>query len=269
MLRPEHPACGSGVGVLLLAGSSGRVDVPRARLLQRHGATVLAVRWFGGPGQQPGPHEVPLELFLGALDVLRPEADDLAVVGTSFGGEAALLVAAEDPGVRAVVGFAASSVVWPGWTGGAWTSHWTLRSRPLPFVPLDPGWTPDTDPPRFRGLYERSLAARADDSGDIPVERIAGDVLLVAGGDDGVWPAEAFADRVAARRAAHGLRTEVVRHRDAGHRAVLPGEEPAQGGQRMDRGGSPEADAALGRAAWPAVVRHLGLEELGGRAVLP
>jgi uncharacterized protein len=39
-LEPEHP---TGTGVLLLAGSSGRVDSQRARVLQAHGAAVLAI----------------------------------------------------------------------------------------------------------------------------------------------------------------------------------------------------------------------------------
>jgi len=40
-LRTDQP---SGTGVLLLAGSSGRVDSQRARVLRAHGATVLAIR---------------------------------------------------------------------------------------------------------------------------------------------------------------------------------------------------------------------------------
>lgn len=46
--RPENP---TGVGVLVLAGSSGRLDVGRADVLAAAGATALAVRWFGGEGQ--------------------------------------------------------------------------------------------------------------------------------------------------------------------------------------------------------------------------
>ena len=37
----------SRTGVLVLAGSSGRVDLARARLLAQHGAYALALRWFG------------------------------------------------------------------------------------------------------------------------------------------------------------------------------------------------------------------------------
>ena len=77
-VRPTLPC---GTGVVLLAGSSGRVDVSRAALLAGHGASVLAIRWFGGPGQQPGPYDVPLETIVDALDLLAPECDRLALAG--------------------------------------------------------------------------------------------------------------------------------------------------------------------------------------------
>jgi uncharacterized protein len=256
LLAPERP---TGAAVLVLAGSSGRVDVPRASVLRDHGATVLAIRWFGGPGQQPGPFAVPLELFLGALDVLAPEGDRLGVVGTSFGAEAALLVAGLEPRITATAAFAPSAVVWPGWDGERWTSHWTLDGTPLPFVPLDPRWTPADDPPSFLPLYEAALDRGATEAAEIPVERIRGDVLLVAGGDDRVWPSVRAAASIAARRRRLGLATEVVVDPDAGHRAVLPGEAHATGGMVMRRGGTSAADARLGERAWPPLAAALGL----------
>lgn len=257
--RPEEPA--SSTGVLVLAGSSGAVEDDRARLLADHGVTALALRWFGGPGQQPGPFEVPLETLVAGLDQLAGECERLALLGTSFGAEAALLVAAIDARVRAVVAIAPSPVVWAGVDGARQTSHWTHRGRPLDFVPFDESWSPDTDPPAYRSLYERSLAAdpAAAARAAIPVERIAGDVLVVGGEDDQVWPGADFARAVAARRTSHGRGTRVVTHARAGHRVTLPGESPAVRGQSMARGGSTEADAALGAAAWPHVVELLDL----------
>lgn len=45
---------------------------------------------------------------------------------------------------------------------------------------------------------------------------------------------------------------------EAGHRTVLPGERQVRAGISMARGGTPEADARLGRLAWPRLVRLLG-----------
>lgn len=254
---PERP---SGTAVLLLAGSSGRIEVERAELLAAHGARVRAIRWFGGVGQRPVPHEVPLELFAANLDQLREESDRVAVFGTSFGAEAALATAAVAP-VDAVIAAAPSSVVWPGVFDGRWSSHWTLRGEPLPFVPFDPSWEPDTDPPSYRDLYERSLRAGGDavPVARIPVERISAEVLLIVGDDDQVWPSDVFADAIVAARDDRGLTTTVVRHAAAGHRVLLPGESPATGGARMARGGTPEADAELGLLAWTQIGRLLGL----------
>lgn len=257
LVVPDEPC---GTGVLVLTGSSGRVDGDRVRLLARHGATALSVRWFGGPGQRPGPWEVPLELFVAQLDRLAAETDRLAIVGTSFGAEAALLTALRDPRVGAVAGFSAPAHCWTGVTeDGHQASHWTWHHHPLPHVPYVEDWHAPDDPPAFRGLYDASLAAdpEAAYAAAIHAEEIAADVLLVAGGDDQVWDAVAFARTLEHRR--HGRATTVVTHPAAGHRAVLPGESVVTAGQRMARGGTPEADRALGDAAWPELVRLLGL----------
>ncbi|MGH3983380.1 MAG: acyl-CoA thioester hydrolase/BAAT C-terminal domain-containing protein [Pseudonocardiaceae bacterium] len=88
--------------------------------------------------------------------------------------------------------------------------------------------------PVYRGLYEQSLrtfATRVREA-TIPVERIEGRVLLTAGGNGLVWPSDWFATQVCARRAMHGLSTEVVTSTSAGHWVPLPGEpaSPARAG---------------------------------------
>lgn len=253
---PDEP---SGTAALVLGGSSGRIDAARARLLAEQGVTAESVRWFGGAGQHDGPWEIPLETFLDRVAGLRRDHDRVLVTGVSFGAEAALLTGAHSPGVAAVAAFAPSDVVWAGITGeGRTTSHWTLGGEPLPFVPFDPEWEPTTDPPAYDGLYRVSRRRFADrlPAAAIPVERIPA-VLLVAGGDDRVWPALEHATAIRERRTAHGLETVVVTDPEAGHRTVLPGEPVVVAGQRMQRGGTPEADRRLGRAAREALLRLL------------
>ncbi len=254
-----EPAEPSGRGVLVVSGSSGRLDEQRAQALAGLGAVAMTIRWFGGRGQQPGPFEVPLETFSDALDLLAERCDRLTVVGTSFGAEAALLTASYDDRVSSCVAFAPSSLVWAGFDGPRETSHWTRGGAAVPFVPFAEDWSPDEDPPAYRSLYERSLAVHRDEVAEaaIEVERIRGDLVLVAGGDDRVWPSVWFAERIADRRREHGLETTVVTHPAAGHRTVLPGERPVEAGQVMQRGGTPEADQALGERCWPHVVRAL------------
>lgn len=249
---PEVP---NGVGALVIGGSSGLVYAARAELLARQGVLAESIRWFGGPGQPAGPWDVPLETFIDRVEDLSRACDRVVVVGTSFGAEAALLVGAHSA-VAAVAAFAPSDVAWAGVApDGTVSSHWSLGGAPVPFVPFDEDWVPGTDPPAYDGLYRSSrrrfterVAAAA-----IPVERI-GRLLLVAGGDDRVWPSLEMAAAIEGRRAAHGLETVLVSDAEAGHRTVLPGEPAVAGGTRMQRGGREDADRRLGVAAWPRLL---------------
>ena len=249
---PEAP---TGVGALVVAGSSGRIDSPRAELLAQHGAIAESIRWFGGPGQHDGPWEIPLELFLGRVADLARDCDRVLVLGTSFGAEAALLTGSQSPEVTAVVAFAPSDVVWAGVRpDGTQTSHWSVDGAPLPYVPFDEDWQSGDDIPAYVGLYEASrnrFPERVLDAA-IAVEEIK-DLVLVAGGDDQVWPATAMCDSIQARRTAHGLTTTIVSDPAAGHRTILPGEPVVSGGVRMRRGGTEKADRSLGTAAWAKI----------------
>jgi uncharacterized protein len=260
----------ASTGVLVLAGSSGRVDVEQARLLAQHGALALALQWFGGPGQCPGVCEIPIETFTTAIDWLVAQGSQrIGVVGLSKGAEVTLLLAVRDPRVDAVVAISPSSVVWanvgPGYDGAdyPYRSSWSWGGQPLPFVPYDESWTPPVgqQPVSFRPLYEASLRAHPEAAvaAAIPIERARGDVLLIAGGDDALWPSAAFAETLAARRHTAGRPVELITHPDAGHRPIFPDEMPPAPSTRIAHGGNPTADAALGRAAWLAVLACLNL----------
>ncbi len=253
---PEDP---TGWAALVVAGSSGRVDAARARLLAERGVVAESIRWFGGEDQHPGVWEIPVETFLDRVTDLATRADKVMVVGTSFGAEAALMAGSLSDRVDAVVAFAPSDVVWSGVApGGRVTSHWTIAGRPVPFVPFVDDWEPESDPPAFRSLYLRSrerFTAQLD-AARIPVERIK-DLILVAGGDDQVWPSVTHAEAIRASRSAHGLDTTVVTDPTAGHRTILPAEHAAAGGLAMHRGGDEEADRRLGRLAWEHIIRLL------------
>lgn len=239
------------VGALVLAGSSGRVDSRRAELLARQGALAESIQWFGGPDQHDGPWEIPIELFLGRVEQLAKVCDRVIVVGTSFGAEAALVTGAHSAHVSSVVAFAPSDVVWTGVTaGGRVTSHWTPQGAPLPHVPFVDEWESTEDPPAHVDFYRecRKRFPEQVAGAAIAVERIP-DVVVVAGGDDQVWPSVTHAAAIASRRHQQGLPTTVLTDPEAGHRAVLPGEHPVTGGMRMLRGGTEAADRRLGARA--------------------
>ncbi|MFI5271460.1 MAG: acyl-CoA thioester hydrolase/BAAT C-terminal domain-containing protein [Ktedonobacterales bacterium] len=264
-----RPVAASERGVIVLAGSSGRVDVERARLLARHGALALALRWFGGSDQPSGICEIALETFTAAVDWLYEQGvRHVGLVGVSKGAEAVLLVACRDERVDAVTAISPSSVAWanvgPGRDGAAYPyrSSWTWRGAPLPFVPYDETWTPAASdgPIAYRSLYEQSLRAfpAAATAASIPVEHARANLLLVAGADDQMWPSETFAAALATRRRMAGRQVEVVSDVAAGHRPYFPGEAAPAPPAHSAHGGSVAADGALGAAAWPRVLALLG-----------
>ncbi|TDC22807.1 acyl-CoA thioesterase [Streptomyces sp. 8K308] len=261
-----EPLVGSSAGVLVLSGSSGRVERERCRLFARAGVTAVSIRWFGGPGQPPGICEIPLETFVAATGLLRERgAERVSILGSSKGAEAALLVSTLSDCVDAVIALAPTSVSWanvgPGRDGRdrPYRSSWTWQDQPLPFVPYDDSWTPAEpagSPVAVLGWYERSLATHAHrlPAAAIPVEKIDADLTLIAGGADRMWPSVRFARELAARRPAAGRRTLLVTQPEAGHRTVFPGEVAPPPSTRFAHGNTPEADKALGAAAWPHVL---------------
>lgn len=264
IFRPERDI---GTGVVVLAGSSGRVDSDRAKLFASQGATAIALRWFGGEGQVPGICKVPLETFFAAIDyMVEFGCKRIVLVGTSKGAEAALLTAVYDPRVSAVVAISPSSVVWGNIGRGVdgisrpERSSWTLQGTPLPFVSSDPAWVPEYREGlvTYRGLFERSLDVHQSETqaAAIPSEKTDAEILLVAGCDDALWPSATFAASIVRRRADAGLTTQLVLGENAGHRVLLPGETTPRSSLHA-HGGSDEADAELGRRAWEHILAIL------------
>lgn len=130
-----------------LGGSEGGLHERDATVLAGEGFTVLALAYFGASGLPPGLIDIPLEYLFRGLDILafQPRAGDrFGVLGGSRGGEAALLVAAHDQRVGAVVSVAGSGDVTEGIDfrrGGlleildTGTNSWTLRGKPIPYLP--------------------------------------------------------------------------------------------------------------------------------------
>ena len=266
LFMPPQP---HDLGVLVLHGSSGKADTERAALFARLGVPALALRWFGGPGQSPGICEIPLEQFSPAIDLLRGRGcTRIALVGTSKGAEAALLLAVHDARVAAVIATSPTSVVWSnvgvGLDGSGWPlrSSWTLAGQPLPFVALDPYWRPEKRDGllAYRSWHLQSLkrfAAEAVDAA-IPIERARADILLVAGADDALWPSDMFARALADRAHAAGKTLALDIHPAAGHRILFPGETKPRSTLHA-HGGTDAADRELGARAWATALRLLGL----------
>ena len=257
LFLPAHP---NGWGVLVLAGSSGRLDEYTGRLLAGTGAVAFTQRWFGQPGLPSEISDVPLELFMEGIDLLVSKGcSRIALTGRSRGAEAALLVAVTDERAKLVVAMSPSSVAWAG-TGTDGQPSWTLGGKVIPFVSYDLSWwnEPHPDMVEYREYHERSLRMNPLETTQayIEVERIHAELILVAGAADALWPSDTMARSIAQRLRDHGRACTLLVHPDAGHRILLPGETTPRS-QLHAHGGSDHADAELGKLAWEAIVEHM------------
>ncbi|PWC10786.1 acyl-CoA thioesterase/bile acid-CoA:amino acid N-acyltransferase family protein [Brenneria corticis] len=280
------PGDGPHPVAIVLSGSGGGAPEQRAALLAAHGYIGFALAYFRAPGRPDTISATPLEYFQQALDwsarELRPRAGFIAAVGHSRGGELALLLGATFPDrVSAVVGYVPSAVVHgtlragrPGEPRDA--AAWTWRGRPLRNIwrnnpradwhafdhPPGPG-APIRQAPAFIAA-DRDAASVA--AARIPVERIAGPVLLISGTDDGFWPSTDYSERIAADLSArrHDWPVEHVRNQGAGHAIGFPyvpttaiAKVHPVAGIVIDGGGSPLANARANRHSWSRMLTFL------------
>jgi dienelactone hydrolase len=271
-----HPR-GSGPfpAVIVLGGGEGGLDVQEcfAALLATHGYATLGLAYFGMEHLPPHLAEIPLDYGETALQWLQAQEcvqdSNIGVIGGSAGGELALLMGAGFPAIRAVVGFAASGVIYQGIgpSSGSPRARWTYRGMPLPFVPfkedlryrLESRWKHLTGQPHIATpLYVASLHdPTLVDKATIPVEKIKGPVLLISGSNDLVWPSSFLSERVIQRlkQCGHPYPDQHLCYEGAGHAIHLPYLSTI--GRTTALGGNPSRDAAASVDAWAHMLAFL------------
>jgi dienelactone hydrolase len=282
-------------GVVLLGGAEGGLHEQDAALLAGHGFAVLALAYFGVEGLPPALVDLPLEYFGTAISFMEAHpwvrGDRLAVMGGSRGGEAALLVAATDSRVRAVVSTVGGGVMTQGIPPAdtlleiltTRVSSWSQDGRPLAYLPCSaPPELLDQlafgEPVELALAYQEGLADEAAlAAAAIPVERIQGPVLLVSAGQDKGLPSRALSEIAAERlrRAGHPYPVEHLVYEAAGHAIAPPPYGPAtevvaEGpglpgapGVVLALGGTPEANAGARADVWLRTRQFLS-EHLAG-----
>ncbi len=278
LFRP--PGRGPHPRVIVLSGSGGGLPQGLAALLASHGYAALALAYFSYEHLPAELVTIPLEYFETGMRWLQAQQgvrdDRLGVVGTSRGGELALLLGATFPRVTAVVGYVPSGIVWGGIAEGEERSAWTYRGRPLPFAPgLSPAEMEEVyrhEPipltPTFLACLRNPAVGEAV---TIPVERTRGAILLISGQDDQMWPSTLFSEMVIARlrRQAFAHPYRHLSYTGAGHdiaRPYLP-TTVRQARHPFDErlfayGGNAQDHAAAQAASWLQVLSFLG-EQLG------
>jgi dienelactone hydrolase len=265
------PRVGRVPAVLVLGGSEGGNSAAQvAAQLASRGYAALSLAYFGLEGLPAALDQIPLEYFTHAITYLAalPEVDStaIAILGSSKGAEAALLVAAHDARVRAVVAYSPSSVAWSCICPASEHSSWLLGGRSVPAIPpgRDPSFTQAPGEPLRPAVHYRYRMRDPDTVAKaiIRVEQIRGPMMLVAGDADDLWPSGEMARQVKARRAVSGAdrRDVTLIYPEAGHRiakAYLPAGSTRIAGGRMETGGTPRANSAAQADAWPRVLQFL------------
>jgi len=267
--------------LIVLGGSEGGIDTSSSVGIgfSKHDYAVLALAYFAETGLSPTLEEIPLEYFDRAVDWLKkqPEVDPRAigVIGGSRGSEAALLLAARNPDIRAVMAFAPSGIVWQGLDfsdpqnmGPAWTSD----GKALPFVTPDPAaYRPGAS---MRAMFD-NVMADADKRLEtaIPVEKINGPILLISGKEDALWPSADLAERVVKRLGDQKFKHAVTHlaYEGAGH-LVFMGDPSTAGAQAQANapanpmlGGTGAANANAWADNWPKTIAFFDKALKGAR----
>lgn len=212
--------------VLVFGGSEGgNAGTYTAALLASHGHPAMSVCYFRcgeDSGRPDAIDRIDLDYFTRAGKLLRAQPgadpDRLAVMGNSRGSEAAQLLGQRRPEVfRDVVAYAPSSKVNGPYPSG--TTAWTDHGRPVP-------------------------------TGPIPLDRVRGTVLAVAGGNDRMWGSADSAAEMA------GQGAKKLLYPDAGHHVNwFPLAQPGQeGGADGAVTRTARADQRARADSWPKVL---------------
>ena len=244
-------AAGKVPALIILGGSDGGMSTQMATLLASHGYATLALAYFGIPPLPSSLTEIPLEYFQIALDWLQTQdnvdADKIGVIGTSRGGELALLLGSTYPEIKAVVGYVGSGIVFGNLSRdhAGEKSAWTYQGEPIPFL--------------------NSTQDNLDEA-TIPVEHIQGAILLISSEDDQIWPS-ALLSEVAITRLKenhHSYPFEHLAYVDAGHHIGKP-YWPTSGnvgihrvsGAKYSSGGTPAGTAFASSDSWVKLLEFL------------
>ncbi len=274
-----HPA------VLILNGSGGGINEPRAALYASHGYAALALGYFKAPGLSDYISNTRLEIFETALqwmhETLKPANGFVALSGQSRGGELVLLLGSLFPHlVSAVIGYVPSAVVNCAQNAcdpalGREGPAWLYRDQPIPDVWKNnrtATWAPWDDGPQPRRHTLALLTSLQDpeavERARIRVENIRGPVLLLSASDDGSWPSSLYS-RMVTERLAQFKHPHAVQHLDyegGGHSIVFPYVPTTQpvyahpvSKRQSTTGGSPPVNAHADENSWAGVLRFLEL----------
>lgn len=268
-----HPA------VMILNGSGGGINEPRAALYASRGYIAFALAYFKAPGLSNYISNTPLEYFKQGLDWLRatyqPLNNFVAINGQSRGGELVLLLASLFPeDVSAVVAYVPGAVVHSGQNAadpkvGREGPAWLYQGKPITHVwenNKTATWAPFDEGPAPHRHEKAILTALQDEEAveraRIRVEKIQAPIILLSATDDGAWPSSLYSKMVVDHLEKYDFKYDVrwVDTKDGGHAIVFPYVPTTQiihthpvSGKISTNGGKAYANARSNESSWQEI----------------
>ena len=252
--------------IVTLGGSEGGLSFSReeADSMAREGFVVMRLGYFKFSKSTMSQilKEIRVEKVFDAIQWLKQQpgvdSNRIGLMGISKGAELALVVASKNNSIKAVAAHVPSHVVWYGLGEriGLNASSWTWEGKPMAFVPSSKpksGWFTK----RIAEFYEAGLEKHADKipAATIPVEQIAGPVLLTSGAKDDIWPsglmAAAVMQRLEQQKFPYAFRH--LSYPEAGHAVFgeLPDQADKKGMEALAfGGGTPTGNYEARKQSW-------------------
>lgn len=203
-----EPAGGSDKAVIVIMGGEQSL-LPGIKFAERfadYGITGLAVSLFGAEGLPESVDQIPLDMFIPAVDYLKriKKIEHISVYGQSMGSIFAVLVAQYIGEIENLIMVSPTHVPFEGTRDKksmSGRSVATFQGKDIPFVPVDFSRIkasryykhPDADY-RVMGMwiaYHNAYQNKAAEKAAwLHLEKTNARILLIAGAEDEAWPAE-------------------------------------------------------------------------------
>lgn len=261
------------LGVVVWGGSEGGIadSELEAAALASAGIPALAVAYFDEPGLPCSLSRIPIDYFATAARWLARQRGinpaRIWALSESRGTEAEFLLAAHWPELlHGLVAAAPSSTGYGAIRGQCRPRSsvaWTVHGKPVPYGSAG-------GVPRLAAngvLDERqdfltALGFPSTKAAKIPIEAFHGPVLLLAGGDDELWPSTIYARQLVAELDADPAVHRLIIYPRAGHLVLGVPTIPAPAtenvnGFTLNLGGTLADNDAAHRADWPLTLQFI------------
>lgn len=174
------------------------------------GYAFLAIGYFNATETPQLLEKIAIEdvhnAILKATQHTNIDAERIAIVGGSRGGDLALLIASYYDDIDCVVSLVPSHAVFPGNTTHFTSSSWTYDTIELPFVPVNEAAVPFLMKRDLRGTFTAMLQDTvAEQKALIKVEKIKAPILLISATEDEIAPTTPMCKKIINRLKQHNF----------------------------------------------------------------